>query len=102
MGSTYIRIQLYQNIPTYTHKSGHLVTRRCLQAGVNLKSRTAAFSEYFENFVDSFIRVVNLYCEAQARVRQGSARDGPQGDRPQSLNPCLELTLKLVGNYGSP
>ena len=36
------------------------------------------------------------YCEAQARVRQGSARDGPQGERPQSLNPCQELTLKLV------
>ena len=33
---------------------------------------------------------------AQARVRQGSARDGSQGERPQSLNPCLELTLKLV------
>ena len=44
-------------------------------------------------------RVVNQIprnCEAQARVRQGSARDGPQGERPQSLNPCLELTLKLV------
>ena len=38
----------------------------------------------------------NIFCEAQARVRQGSARDGPQGERPQSLNPCLELTLKLV------
>ena len=36
------------------------------------------------------------FCEAQARVRQGSARDGSQGERPQSLNPCLELTLKLV------
>ena len=35
-------------------------------------------------------------CEAQARVRQGSARDGPQGERLQSLNPSLELTLKLV------
>ena len=35
------------------------------------------------------------YCEAQARVRQGSARDGSQGERPQSLNPCQELTLKL-------
>ena len=35
-------------------------------------------------------------CEAQARVRQGLARDGPQGERPQSLNPCLALTLKLV------
>ena len=35
------------------------------------------------------------YCEAQARVWQGSARDGPQGERPQSLTPCLELTLKL-------
>merc|ERR1711923_43223 len=28
--------------------------------------------------------------------RQGSAWDGSQGERPQSLNPCLELTLKLV------
>ena len=36
-----------------------------------------------------------LYCEAQARVRQGSARDGPLGERPQSFNPCLELTLKV-------
>ena len=36
------------------------------------------------------------YCEAQARVRQGSARDDSQGKRPQSLNPSLELTLKLV------
>ena len=35
-------------------------------------------------------------CEAQARVRQGSARDGSQGERPKSLNPCQELTLKLV------
>ena len=39
---------------------------------------------------------VRFYCEAQARVRQGSARDGSQGERPQSLNPCLELTVKLV------
>ena len=36
------------------------------------------------------------YCEAQARVRQGLARDGSQGKMPQSLNPCLELTLNLV------
>ena len=35
-------------------------------------------------------------CEAQARVRQGSARDGSQGERPQSVNSWLELTLKLV------
>ena len=44
------------------------------------------------------ICVVNneTFCEAQARVRQGSARDGPYGERPQSLNPSLELTLKLV------
>ena len=35
------------------------------------------------------------FCEAQARVRQGLARDGSQGKRPQSLNPSLELTLKL-------
>ena len=38
-------------------------------------------------------------CEAQARVRQGSARDGLQGERPQSLKPCLELTLKLVATH---
>ena len=30
------------------------------------------------------------------KLRQGSAEDGPQGERPQSLKPCLELTLKLV------
>ena len=30
------------------------------------------------------------------KLRQGSARDGSQGERPQSLNPSLELTLKLV------
>ena len=42
------------------------------------------------------------YCEAQARVRQGSARDGSQGERPQSLNPCLELTLKLVATHPPP
>ena len=40
-------------------------------------------------------------CEAQARVRQGSARDGSQGERPKSLNPCLELTLKLVATNQS-
>ena len=54
--------------------------------------------KYFSG--DDFINPVFLlifYCEAQARVRQGRARDGPQGERPQSLNPCLELTLKLVG-----
>ena len=42
------------------------------------------------------------YCEAQARVRQGSARDGSSGDRPQSLNPCQELTLKLVATHHPP
>ena len=42
------------------------------------------------------------YCEAQARVRQGSARDGSQGERLQSLNPCLELTLKLVATHPPP
>ena len=41
----------------------------------------------------------NSFCEAQARVRQGSARDGSQGKRPQSLNPSLELTLKLVATH---
>ena len=43
-----------------------------------------------------FGKIYGNFCEAQARVRQGSARYGPQGERPQSLNPCLELTLKLV------
>ena len=32
------------------------------------------------------------------KVRQGSGKDlqGMAGERPQSLNPCLELTLNLV------
>ena len=46
-----------------------------------------------------FCRYCRLYCEAQARVRQGSARNGSQGKRPPSLNPCLELTLKLVATH---
>ena len=52
----------------------------------------------------SFLCVTTFYdfCEAQARVRQGLARDDPQGERPQSLNPCLELTLKLVGTRHPP
>ena len=36
--------------------------------------------------------------QGSGKDRQGSARDGSQGKRPQSFNPCLELTLKLV-NY---
>ena len=43
-------------------------------------------------------KIVSMYCEAQARVRQGLARDGSQGERPQSFKPCQELTLKLVKN----
>ena len=46
--------------------------------------------------LSSIVDEALTYCEAQARVRQGLARDGSQGERPQSLNPCLELTLKLV------
>ena len=52
---------------------------------------------YVYNFIGTFIRYIwGDYCEAQARVRQGLARDGSQGERPQSLNPSLELTLNLV------
>ena len=47
-------------------------------------------------------KFMSFYCEAQARVRQGSARDGSQGERPQSLNPSLELTLKLVATFHLP
>ena len=36
------------------------------------------------------------------KLRQGSARDGSQGERPQSFNPCLELTLKLVATHPPP
>ena len=55
---------------------------------------------YFNKQID--IKLKTIYCEAQARVRQGSARDGSQGERPQSLNPCLELTLKLVVTHPPP
>ena len=49
---------------------------------------------YDLNNRDAQVRSWSLifFCEAQARVRQGSARDGSQGKRPQSLNPSLELT----------
>ena len=36
------------------------------------------------------------------KLRQGLARDCSQGERPQSLNPCLELTLKLVATHHHP
>ena len=36
------------------------------------------------------------------KLRQGSARDGSQGERPQSLKPCQELTLKLVATFPPP
>ena len=49
-----------------------------------------------------WVYVYSDFCEAQARVRQGSARDGSQDERPQSLNPCLELTLKLVVTHPPP
>ena len=52
---------------------------------------------YLKSDSDTTIR--DKCCEAQARVRQGSARNGSQGERPQSLNPCLELTLKLVATH---
>ena len=45
---------------------------------------------------------VLVCCEAQARVRQGLARDGSQGERPQSFKPCQELTLKLVATFPPP
>ena len=53
-------------------------------------------------FCLSIIQFSKDNCEAQARVRQGWARDGCQGERPQSLNPCLELTLKLVATTHPP
>ena len=57
--------------------------------------------ESFNNTITKGVSAAD-YCEAQARVRQGSARDGSQGERPQSLNPCLELTLKLVATHPPP
>ena len=36
------------------------------------------------------------------KLRQGLARDGSQGERPQSLKPCQELILKLVATTHHP
>ena len=37
------------------------------------------------NLPDLWLSIAQLNCcEAQARVRQGSARDGPSGKRPQA------------------
>ena len=42
------------------------------------------------------------FCEAQARVRQGWARDGPQGERPPSkLKPLPRAYIK-VGCHPPP
>ena len=65
---------------------------------ITLRSSFPSFPNILRNFVNN-----SIYCEAQARVRQGWTRDGPQGERPQSLNPCLlELTLKLVATFPPP
>ena len=63
-------------------------------ANCSTKQSPSAFTLVSTDYKDLL-----FYCEAQARVRQGSARDGPQGKRPQSLNPCLGLTLKLVATF---
>ena len=39
--------------------------------------------------------LAKIYCEAQARVRQEEARM-VKGERPLSLNPCLELIVYLM------
>ena len=40
--------------------------------------------------------------QGSGKDRQGLARDGPQGERPYGLKPCLELTLKLVATTTHP
>ena len=68
----------------------------------NISSISVCRTSRTDTQFDSTTLLNRKYCEAQARVRQGSARDGPQGKRPQSLNPCLELTLKLVATTHHP
>ena len=46
--------------------------------------------------------VITAFSDPRNLLRQGSARDGPLGERPQSFNPCLELTLKLVATHPPP
>ena len=47
------------------------------------------------NYIDT-CNAMQAVIFVKLRLRQISARDGPQGGRPQSLKPCLELTLNLV------
>ena len=77
-GQTVVTVKMQRTV-----KCNFVVGHLCL-----IQSLHSIFQDYDQN--------LTFFCEAQARVRQGSARDGPQGERPQSLNPCLELTLKLV------
>ena len=73
------------------------VTMKLVRVNTDLCLATSPKNVYCWLLIDT-CNTVQYYCncEAQARVRQGSARDGCQGERPQSSNPCLELTLKLV------
>ena len=71
-------------------------------SGKPIKSDKANKNKPDTREIESFLECRDKYCEAQARVRQGSARDGSQGKRPQSLNPSLELTLKLVATTHPP
>ena len=54
-------------------RTGCLVNERMMQ-----RSHSRLSYSYYR------IHLVHSYCEAQARVRQGLARDGSQGERPQS------------------
>ena len=79
-----------------TLAAGGVLTYAKLGSIYSFSTYSRLHFQYFTRFLFNSSKYLRFqFCEAQARVRQGSARDGPQGKRPQSLDPCLELTLKL-------
>ena len=63
------------------------IMQQCLSRLLRTNTGVESTGTYIAISHSKYVYV--FFCEAQAR-------DGPQGERPQSLKPCLELTLKLV------
>ena len=93
------------NFPAAMVSRGHWLWN-CSSANLALALYAAGWATLLQHpsmlFHSQKVRSKTNNCEAQARVRQGWARDGSEGKRPQSLNPCLELTLKLVATFHHP
>ena len=92
--------------------TGHLCVK-IIKPTIELASSTLAIFVWFQwhchchnlgrcSFCSKFVFKIVKLRQGSGKDRQGMARNGSQGERPQSLNPCQELTLKLVATHPPP